>query len=543
MSLWIRNAAIATMDRENPAADSAVVVGDFFAYVGSDRGAEAYLQEHPQKDLEVLDCGGAFLMPGFNDSHMHFLHYAKSKLGAVDLRGTKSVGEVVERMKKGLEKYDPASGLWLLGEGWNHDYFADEKRYPAAADLDAVTTEYPLLVMRTCFHIGVLNSKAMELVGIDKAAAEKMGDFAGKNPDGTPNGVVKEHVVDNIKANLPAPDLKTLLDMVLACQKDLFARGITSIQSDDFKYTPDGRAYEMMRLLRDASEDGRLKVRWGEQALLPTKAEIDEFFDRKGCDDSYGNRSFKISTVKLLTDGSLGARTAYMRRPYADDPSTRGLPTYTQEELDALVLKAHENNMPVAMHAIGDGAMEMALGAIERARKAMPYVHPRHGVVHCQITDRRQVERFRELDAIAFIQPIFIDYDMHIVFDRVGKELGSTSYAWKDYIESGVHAPFGTDAPVEDFNPMRGLYCAVTSRDLNGEGPFLPRQILSREQALYGYTAAGAWATRDEDVKGKIKPGMYADFITVDRDLLKCPERDILAATVTATYIGGEKVF
>lgn len=543
MSLWIRNAAIATMDRENPAAEAAVVVGDFFAYVGSDRGAEAYLKEHPQKDLEVLDCRGAFLMPGFNDSHMHFLHYAKSKLGSVDLRGTKSVGEIAARMKKGLEKYDPASGLWLLGEGWNHDYFTDEKRYPTAADLDAVTADYPLLVMRACFHIGVLNSKAMELVGLDKAAAEKMGDFAGKNPDGTPNGVVKEHVVDNIKANLPAPDLKTLLDMVLACQKDLFARGITSIQSDDFKYTPDGCAYEMMRLLRDASEDGRLKVRWGEQALLPTKAELDEFFDRKGCDDSYGNRSFKISTVKLLTDGSLGARTAYMRRPYADDPSTRGLPTYTQEELDALVLKAHENNMPVAMHAIGDGAMEMALGAIERARKAMPYVHPRHGVVHCQITDRRQVERFRELDVIAFIQPIFIDYDMHIVFDRVGKELGSTSYAWKDYIESGVHAPFGTDAPVEDFNPMRGLYCAVTSRDLNGEGPFLPRQILSREQALYGYTAAGAWATRDENVKGKIKPGMYADFITVDRDLLKCPERDILAARVTATYIGGEKVF
>lgn len=543
MSLWIRNAAIATMDRENPAAEAAVVVGDFFAYVGSDRGAEAYLKEHPQKDLEVLDCRGAFLMPGFNDSHMHFLHYAKSKLGSVDLRGTKSVGEIAARMKKGLEKYDPASGLWLLGEGWNHDYFTDEKSYPTAADLDAVTADYPLLVMRACFHIGVLNSKAMELVGLDKAAAEKMGDFAGKNPDGTPNGVVKEHVVDNIKANLPAPDLKTLLDMVLACQKDLFARGITSIQSDDFKYTPDGCAYEMMRLLRDASEDGRLKVRWGEQALLPTKAELDEFFDRKGCDDSYGNRSFKISTVKLLTDGSLGARTAYMRRPYADDPSTRGLPTYTQEGLDALVLKAHENNMPVAMHAIGDGAMEMALGAIERARKAMPYVHPRHGVVHCQITDRRQVERFRELDVIAFIQPIFIDYDMHIVFDRVGKELGSTSYAWKDYIESGVHAPFGTDAPVEDFNPMRGLYCAVTSRDLNGEGPFLPRQILSREQALYGYTAAGAWATRDENVKGKIKPGMYADFITVDRDLLKCPERDILAARVTATYIGGEKVF
>lgn len=543
MSLWIRNAVIATMDRKNPAAESAVVIGGFFAYVGTEKGARDFLKDHPQKNVEELDCGGAFLMPGFNDSHLHFLHYAKAKMGSVDLRGTKSVGDVVERMKQGLKNYNPATGLWLVGEGWNHDYFTDEKRYPTAADLDQVTTQYPVMVMRTCFHIGVLNSKAMELMKIDARAAEKMGDFAGKNPDGTPDGVFKEHIIDNIKANLPAPDLKTLLEMVLTCQDDLFAQGITSIQSDDFKYTPDGCAYDMMRLLRDASEDGRLKVRWGEQALLPTKAELDQFFDEKGWDDSFGNRSFKISTVKLLTDGSLGARTAYMRRPYADDPSTRGLPTYTQEELDALVLKAHENNMAVAMHAIGDGAMEMALNAIEHARTAMPYLHPRHGIVHCQITDRRQVKRFKELDVIAFIQPIFIDYDMHIVFDRVGRELGSTSYAWKDYIDSGVHAPFGTDAPVENFNPMRGLYCAVTSRDLNGEGPFLRQQILSREQALYGYTAAGAWATRDEDVKGMIKSGMYADFITVDRNLLTCPERDIITARVTSTYIGGSKVF
>ena len=144
---------------------------------------------------------------------------------------------------------------------------------------------------------------------------------------------------------------------------------------------------------------------------------------------------------------------------------------------------------------------------------------------------------------VAYIQPVFIDYDMHIVFDRVGKELADTSYAWKDYIESGVHAPFGTDCPVENANPMRGIYCAVTSCDTKGNGPAWPQQILSRRQALYGYTAAGAYTSFDEDVKGMVKAGMYADFITVDTDLLSCSDQAILNAKVTATWVNGEKVY
>ena len=545
MSLWIKNANIATMDSENPTACSAIVVDEFFAYVGSEEGAAEYLKEHPVSDLEILDMQGQFVMPGFNDSHMHYLHYAKAKKGAVDLYGCTSLKEVIDRMKKGFaEQYDKNSGLWLSGEGWNHDYFTDEKRFPNSKDLDAVTTEYPMIVMRTCFHVATLNSKAMELLNINKDTVAQYGAFAETYPDGTPNGVIKEHVFDNIKANLPAPGLEQLMEMMVECQEDLFSYGITSIQSDDFKYTPDGVAYDMMAMIRDASEQGRYKVRMAEQALLMSKQEVDQFFDEKGFDDSYGNRSFKISCVKILSDGSLGARTALMRKPYADDPSTCGLAIFkTQEELDYIVLKAHRNNMAAAIHAIGDGAVEMCLNSIERARREMPYLHPRHGIVHCQITDKEQIRRFKELDVIAYIQPVFIDYDMHIVFDRVGKELADTSYAWKDYIESGVHAPFGTDCPVEELNPMRGIYCAVTGCDTKGNGPAWPQQILNRSQALYGYTAAGAYASHDEDVKGKIKAGMYADFIVVDTDLCACADEDILKAKVNSTYIGGENVY
>lgn len=545
MSLWIKNANIATMDSGNPKADSAIVVDHFFAYVGTEEGAEAYLSGHPVSDLLVLDMQGQFLMPGFNDSHMHYLHYAKAKKGAVDLYGCTSLREVIDRMKRGFaEQYDRNSGLWLSGEGWNHDYFTDEKRFPTSRELDEVTTEYPMIIMRTCFHVAVLNSKAMELLGINCDTVGQYGAFAEVYADGTPNGVIKENVFDDIKANLPAPGLETLLDMMVECQEDLFAYGITSIQSDDFKYTPEGQAYEMMRLIREASEQGRLKVRMAEQALLTEKETVDQFFDEKGFDDSYGNRSFKISCVKILADGSLGARTALMRKPYHDDPSTTGLAIYDkQEELDYIVMKAHRNNMAAAIHAIGDGAVEMCLNAIERARKEMPYLHPRHGIVHCQITDREQIGRFQELDVIAYIQPVFIDYDMHIVFDRVGKELADTSYAWRDYIERGIHAPFGTDCPVEGLNPMRGIYCAATGCDTKGNGPAWPQQILSREQALFGYTAAGAYASFDENVKGMIKAGMYADFITVDRDLLTCSDHEILDAKVTSTYINGENVY
>ncbi len=543
MSLRIKNANIATMDEGNLIANSAVVIGDFFAYVGDEQGAAAFLAEHPQKELTELDCKGQFVLPGFNDSHMHFMHYAKTKMGA-ELFSCTSMADLVARMKDFFEnRYDRSSGLWIVGEGWNQDNFTDEKRFPNNRDLDAVTTEYPILVMRTCFHVGAMNSKAMELLGINKDTVGKFGEYAELWPDGTPNGVVKEIVLDDIKCNLPAPSLDQLLEKLIESQDDLFAYGITSVQSDDFKYFPDGGAYDMMARIRKASDEGRFKLRMAEQALMYSLEEMETFFDKNGWDDSFGNRSFKISCIKLLADGSLGARTAYMRQPYADDATTKGLALFSQEDLNAMVWKAHENNMAAAIHAIGDGAIEMCLNAIENARKGMPHLHPRHGIVHCQITDEKQLQRFKDLDVIAYIQPVFIDYDMHIVFDRVGKALGDTSYAWKTLIESGVQSPFGTDCPVEKFDPFRGIYCAATGKDTKGNGPAWPQQILSRQQALYGYTAAGAYGSFDETVKGKIKAGMYADFITVDTDLLTCADEDILKARVTSTYINGNCVF
>ncbi len=537
MEYIIKNAVIATMDKNNPFAESAAVKDGKFVFCGSLSDAEKCVSP----DARILDCGGKFVTPSFNDSHMHYLHYVKTKL-SVDLWGTVSVDDIVKKMSAAFRHFDKESGLWLVGEGWNHDYFTEgEKRFPTAKDLDRISLEHPVLVMRACYHVGVLNTKAMELMGLNAEKASSLGAFCEVDENGNPNGVIKENYFDEVKSKLPYPNLNTLVNMMLECQNDLYEQGITAIQSDDMKYAPEGHAYELLDELKKASLDGRLKVHYAEQALSQTKDEVDDWFSHEHYKMREG--SFKVSCLKIISDGSLGARTAYLKEPYADDPSTNGIAIYTQEELDSFVLEAQKRNVPAAIHAIGNGAMEMCLNAIENAKNTYPEYSPRHAIVHCQITSRDQVERLARLGILALTQPVFIDYDLHIVYDRAGKDLAETSYVWKDYLDLGVHEAFGTDCPVENFKPMRGIYCAVTRKDCKGCGPYLPEQAVSVYDALYAYTAEGAYVSGDEDIRGKILPGMEADFIILDRNLTEIPPEDILNAKVLKTFIGGECVY
>jgi predicted amidohydrolase YtcJ len=197
----------------------------------------------------------------------------------------------------------------------------------------------------------------------------------------------------------------------------------------------------------------------------------------------------------------------------------------------------------VAIHVIGDGAAEMALDAFEKAKSAHPEFSPRHGLVHCQVMGADQLARMRRLGVQAFTQPVFINGDMHIARPRLGEERVRDSYSWRSMLELGIPQSFGTDCPVEGLNPMAGIYCAVTRRDFDGNGPFLPEQAISLWDAVYGYTAAGAYASGEEERKGKIRPGMLADFLLLDRDIFSCPESELLHTTVRATWLGGECVY
>lgn len=537
MEILIKNAEIATMDKEKPFAKAALVRGGKFVLCGTEEECTAAASEN----AEVLDCGGKFVTPSFNDSHMHYLHYVKTKL-SVNLCGATSVADIVKKMSAAAQSYDPKNGLWLVGEGWNQDYFTEgERRFPNRRDLDEVSFEHPVLIMRACYHIGVLNSRAMELMGLNRVKAKELGAFAETDENGEPTGIIRENYFDDVKSRLPYPGLSTLIEMMLKAQEEFFAEGITAVQSDDMKYAPEGKAFEMLKMLRAASLEGSLKLHYAEQALAQTEAEENALFEH----DIFGGQSgsFKASCVKIISDGSLGARTALLKKPYADSPETKGIAIYTQEELDALVMKAYEHGVPAAIHAIGDGALEMCQRAFEKAQAAFPEKKLRSAIVHCQISSKEQVENFKKLGLIALTQPIFLDYDIHIVESRVGKELAESSYAFGDYMKLGICEAFGTDCPVEGFRPMRGIYCAVTRRDTKGCAPYLPEQAVSVYDALYAYTAAGAYVSGDENIRGKIKAGMEADFIIIDRNLIEVPAEEILSAKVLATYIAGERVY
>jgi hypothetical protein len=535
-----KNGNIHTMDKVS-VADAFVVEGNKFTYVGTEAGARDYLKD---QSCNEADLKGHFVLPGFNDSHMHFLHFAKS-LKNVNLAGVKSIEEIRDKIKKNLEKREPEDNSWIEGAGWNQDYFTDEKRFPNKFDLDSITGDIPTMIMRACFHVGVLNSAALKIVGLNKETAEQYGDLIETLPDGEPNGVIKEGLLSIVKISVYDHGLEALKNIIDEAQYFALAQGLTSVQTDDIGYSTE-RDYKLLfQALRELDEEGRLKVRIGEQCSIPDTDLLRGFF-QKGYNHGWGNNKYRISCIKLFTDGSLGARTAALRNPYNDTPSVKGIEIMTQDEINELVLLSHRNNCPVAVHAIGDRAIEMSLNAIEYAQKKHPDNNLRHGIVHCQITDDALLNRIKELNVITYIQPIFTDYDMNIVYDRVGKDLAETSYAWKTMINKGIHASFGTDSPVEKFDTMPNIYSAVTREGITGEVKkvYLPNEKLSMDEALKAYTLEGAYASGEEDIKGSIAVGKLADFILLDKDLYNLNnDEEILKTRVIETYVDGKSVY
>lgn len=536
-----KNANVQTVDKENPKAESFIVKDSKFLFVGSEEDSRKKLEG---KEFDEINLESNLVLPGFNDSHLHFLHYAKGLLN-VNLTGTRSIDELKTRLKEKLESRDKEDNFWLEGEGWNQDYFVDEKRFPTKEDLDEVSTEVPILIMRACFHIGVLNSKGLELLELNSSNASEYGDLIEVFPNGEPNGVIKENLLENVKSKKPGFDYDLTKDILLKAQEKAFEQGLTSVQSDDFGYVPNQDFNLLFDLFKDLYEEDKLKLRISEQCLFLNVKDEEKFFNEE-YHYGWGNETYRISTVKILSDGSLGARTAALRNGYNDDSSTKGIMLFTQEELDEMVLLSHENKCPVAIHGIGDRAIEMALNSIEKAKKTYPDIKLRHGIVHCQITDEELLNRFKELEVMALVQPIFIDYDMNIVSDRVGEELSKTSYAWKTMKDKGINVSFGTDAPVEPFDTMPNIYSAVTRKNITGdeEKTYLEKEKMSMEDAIYAYTYESAYASGEEEIKGTISPGKLADFIVLDKDLFNLEnDKEILDTKVLETYVGGQLVF
>ena len=527
-----RNGAVYT--GELPLCRAFVVEDGRFICAGSDEDALAMKEPGD----EVKDLKGRFVCAGFNDSHMHLLNYGNA-LGAADLsQHTQSLSGMKEYMKEFIREQSPKPGTWVRGRGWNHDYFEDERRFPNRRDLDMISTEHPICLTRTCGHACVVNTMALRLAGITGNTPQVEGGLYEVDESGEPNGIFRENAMDLIYGCLPEPAKEDIKEMILAASKALNRYGVTSSQTDDllaFNNVPYERVLEAYREL-DA--EGRMTVRVYEQSQFTTLDGLKAFVE-KGYNTGWGNHWFKIGPLKMLGDGSLGARSAYLSQPYTDDGSTRGIPIFTRQQFEDMVEYADSQGMQVAIHAIGDGILDDILAAYEKALARHPGKDHRHGIVHCQITRPDQLDKFAKLSLHAYFQSIFLDYDIHIVEERIGKERAASSYHFRTLYET-THASNGSDCPVELPDVMKGIQCAVTRTTVKDHvGPYLPEQALDIKQALDSFTAEGAYASFEENVKGRIAPGMLADFVILGANPFETSPEELAGIPVEATYVDG----
>ena len=536
--MFIINGNIRTMDPKKPKAEAVAIKNGKIIKVGNNEEVLAL----KNGDAKVIDLGGKLLLPGFNDSHMHLVGYSLF-LDLIDLAEEKSIGEIIEKCRTEIKFKKIEKGKWIRGRGWNQDYFKGEKRFPNRYDLDKISSEHPIILNRTCGHIVVVNSKALEIANITKNTAQVENGYFDIDENGEPLGIFRGNAIGLIEKAIPEPTVEEIKNQLIKGMENANSCGITSVQSDDFGVVGDNNYEKIIMAYEELRDQGKMSLRVYEQCLIPN-IEVFQDFLNKGYKTGYGDEIFKIGPLKLLSDGSLGARTAALTIPYNDNEETMGLNLFTQEELDSIVEKAHNNGMQLAIHSIGNRAMYMVFEAMEKALRKKPRKNHRHGIVHCQITDEHLLNKFKELDVIAYIQPIFLDYDWKIVESRVGKDLAKTSYNWKALVDKEVHIACGSDCPVESFNVLHGIYEAVSRKDLDGnpKGGWMKDQRLTVEEAVYGFTMGGAYASFEENIKGSIEKGKLADMVGVSRNIFEIPEDEIKEVKVEMTIFNGKLV-
>ncbi|MCL1912290.1 MAG: amidohydrolase [Eubacteriaceae bacterium] len=529
MDTILYNGSIETMAGRRVAA--AAIKNGRFAYVGEDAAVLALASE----STKLIDLKGNFAVPGFADSHIHMLSTGEH-MERLDLRGSKSVEELVERGKKYLEAKQIPEGSWIIGVGFNDNGF-DEPRMPTKDDLDLVSTAHPIIFTRICGHIGSINSYAIEVCGITTKTASPGGEFY-RDANGQLNGILSETALDLPHSAWPQIDKEKAARLLKTASEAYASSGLTAVHSDDLS----SLGYNDLKdTALELANQGLLKVRIYEDCQGPTIEAIQEL-SKQGLKTGVGNSDFSALCVKILADGSLGGATALLREEYNDAPGDKGIAIYTQEEIDGLVKACHDADFGVACHCIGDGALEMFLDALEKsiASNPKPLINR---VVHCQIGSKQQYERMAALNVAADIQPPFTATDAPIVLARVGQQRVKESYVWKSLLDYGIQLGGGSDSPVEPFAPLWGIYCAVTRCDGEGKEPWMPDERLSVMQALELYTIGPARLSNNLHNSGTIEAGKYADLVVLESDLFEIDPHSIKDVKVAMTIKGGDVTY
>ncbi len=501
-------------------------------------GADAELLSQ-SADVRV-DLEGRFVCPGFNDSHMHLINYGFAMEQCDLSRATGSLEELCRAMTA-FAAENPVG--WLLGRGWNQDLFGSKTGIPTRWDLDGISRERPVCIIRCCGHCLAVNSRALELLGIREETPVPEGGGMDKDEHGRLTGVFRETAMALVTARIPVPGKEDLKRMIRRACRALNRVGITSCHSDDLCVFDNVSWQQVLEAFREVKEAGELTVRVNEQSQFPSLAQLRKFLDQ-GYTTGSGDTFFRIGPLKMVGDGSLGARTAFLSGEYADAPGDRGLAIYSQQEFNEMIALANGRGMDAAIHVIGDGILDRVLDAYDHAFARHPRPDHRSGLVHVQLTRPDQLQRIRKLGLHAYVQTVFLDYDSRIVRQRAGETLASSSYAFRTLRQLGLHVSNGTDCPVEWPDPMRGIQCAVTRQPLDGSlPPYRPEEALTLEEALQTYTWESAHGSYEEKIKGRIAPGMAADFVILSQNPFETPAADLAGIRVQKTFLAGRCIY
>lgn len=521
VDLIVSGGSVYTVDEEFSTAESFAVNNGKIVAVGS-------LQEINDKyeSDNIVDANGQFVYPGFNDAHCHFNGYAINLMQYADLRGTESPDEIYTLL---MAHHDKFGGDWILGRSWDQNDW-EVKDFPDKTKLDELFPDLPVYLVRVDGHAGWCNTKALELAGIKADSKVQGGEVLLKN--GEPTGILIDNAMGFVGKLIPEITPEQQEKGLLEAQKNCFAAGLTSV-------TDCGLDKSTILLMDEMQKGGNLKMRVNAM-LNPTQENFD-YFVKKG--EAWKTDRLLVNTIKIYADGALGSRGALLMDDYSDDKGNSGLQIETQDYYDMICQLAYDNNYAVATHAIGDGGNRLMLDTYGKFLKGKN--DRRWRIEHSQIINPNDFEKFADFSIVPSIQPTHCTSDMPWAEDRLGAERIKGAYAYQTLLNQNGWLPAGTDFPVEDIYPLYTFYSAVFRIDHSGwpEGGWHKDEGLTREQTIRSMTSWAAKSSFEEDEKGALKPGMWADFIVLDTDLMKATPEDVLNTKILSTWSAGEKVF
>ncbi|HUK19826.1 MAG TPA: amidohydrolase [Bryobacteraceae bacterium] len=523
-TLAVIHARVWTGNPSQPWAEALAARGETILEVGSTDA----VRKRAGKQTRVIDAAGQMLVPGFVDSHVHFL-IGGLNLTSVQLRDAGSKEEFIARIKAFAATVPP--GTWITGGDWDHQNWGGQ--LPTKEWIDAETPNHPVWINRLDGHMKLANSRALAAAGISKTTKEVAGGIIVRDAAGEPTGILKDDAMDLVDKVEPPPT-PAMLDRALeAAMQYVAARGVTSV---DHMGT-----WEDLAVFERAANTGRLRTRIYASVPLASWERLAHVVEELG----RGNDYLRIGGLKGFVDGSLGSHTAAFLQPFTDAPGDSGLLVNTPEDLYGWAAGATRAGLQVIVHAIGDRAIRTQLDIIERVEREQHPADPRFRIEHAQHLAPADIPRFAVLGVIASMQPYHAIDDGRWAEKAIGPERIKTTYAFRSLLDAHTRLAFGSDWFVAPPTPLEGIYAAVTRRTLDGKNPdgWVSAQKITVEEALRAYTADGAYAQFAERSKGTLEKGKLADFVLLDRDLTQIPGPEIRDAKVMMTVVGGRVVF